>query len=147
MKIRQLSLFIENKPGQLVAPCRRLADHGINILTLSLADTEKYGILRLVVDDWERAEQVLSARGFVVNVAEVLAVEVADYPGGLADLLALLDEAGANIEYMYAFTFGRQDRAVLIFCFDKPDEAIERLQAAGINVIESVDIYSGGCAA
>jgi len=140
MKIRQLSLFIENKPGQLVAPCRRLADHGINILTLSLADTERYGILRLVVDDWERAEQVLGARGFVVNVSEVLAVEVADYPGGLADLLALLDEAGANIEYMYAFTYGRGGRAVMILRLEDPDRAIKALGDRGVRLLDSIDL-------
>jgi hypothetical protein len=140
MKIRQLSLFIENQPGQLVAPCRKLADHGINILTLSLADTEKYGILRLVVDDWERAEQVLTARGFVVNVAEVLAVEVADYPGGLADLLALMDEAEANIEYMYAFTYGRGGRAVMILRLEDPDRAIAALGERGVRLLDSIDL-------
>ena len=140
MKIRQLSLFIENIPGQLVAPCRRLADHGINILTLSLADTEKYGILRLVVDDWERAQQVLTARGFVVNVVEVLALEVADYPGGLADLLALLDEAGANIEYMYAFSYGRGGRAVMILRLEDPDRAIAALGERGIRLLDSIDL-------
>jgi hypothetical protein len=140
MKIRQLSLFIENKPGQLAAPCRRLADHGINILTLSLADTEKYGILRLVVDDWQRAEQVLSARGFVVNVVDVLALEVADYPGGLADLLALLDEAGANIEYMYAFSYGRGGRAVMILRLEDPDRAIAALAERGVQALDAIDL-------
>jgi hypothetical protein len=140
MKIRQLSLFIENKPGQLTAPCRRLADHGINILTLCLADTEKYGILRLVVDDSERAEQVLTARGFVVNVAEVLALEVADYPGALADLLALLDEAGANIEYMYAFTYGRGGRAVMLFRLEDPDQAIAALGERGVRLLDAIDL-------
>jgi hypothetical protein len=140
MKIRQLSLFIENKPGQLAAPCRRLADHGINILTLSLADTEKYGILRLVVDDWERAQEVLTSRGFVVNVVEVLALEVADYPGGLADLLALLDEAGVNIEYMYAFTYGRGGRAVMILRFEDPDRAIAALAQRGVQVLDAIDL-------
>ena len=140
MKIRQLSLFIENKPGQLVAPCRTLADHGINILTLSLADTEKYGILRLVVDDWERANEILASRGFVVNVVEVLALEVGDHPGGLADLLALLDETGANIEYMYAFTYGRGGRAVMIFRFEDPDRAIAALGERGVQALDAIDL-------
>ncbi len=140
MKIRQLSLFIENKPGQLVAPCRTLADHGINILTLSLADTEKYGILRLVVDDWERAQEVLVTHGFVINVVEVLALEVADYPGGLADLLAMLDGAGANIEYMYAFTYGRGGRAVMIFRFEDPDRAIAALGERGVQALGAIDL-------
>jgi hypothetical protein len=140
MKIRQLSLFIENRPGQLAAPCRKLADHGINILTLSLADTEKYGILRMVVDDWERAEQILTSRGFVVNVTVVLALEVADYPGGLADLLTLLEEIGANVEYMYAFTYGRDRKAVMIFRLEDPDRAITALGERGVRVLDSIDL-------
>jgi hypothetical protein len=144
MKIQQLSLFLENKPGQIIAPCRLLAGAGVNIRTLSLADTQQFGILRLIVSDWRKATEVLKAEGFVVNVTEVLAVEVPDRPGGLADVLDAIENSGANIEYMYAFTFGRQDKAVIIFRFDRPDVAIERFQAAGINVVGSVDVYSGG---
>jgi hypothetical protein len=140
VKIRQLSLFIENKPGQLVAPCRVLAENGINILTLSLADTQKYGILRLVVDGWERAQQILTDQGFVVNVVEVLALEVEDRPGGLVELLAQLDQAGANIEYMYAFTYGKDGRAVMIFRFEDPDRAIATLGAHGMRVLDSIDL-------
>jgi hypothetical protein len=76
-----------------------------------------------------------------VNVTEVVAVEVADRPGGLAGLLDLFEGSGINIEYMYAFTFGREDKAVLIFRFDQPDAAIERLRAAGINVVQDVELY------
>jgi len=146
MKIHQLSLFLENKPGRLIEPCRLLADADINVRTLSVADTQQFGILRMIVSDWQKAMALLAGAGCVVKVTEVLAVEVPDRPGGLAGVLELFENSGVNIEYMYAFTFGRQDRAVLIFRFDKPDEAIERLQAAGMNVIESVDVYSGGSA-
>ncbi|RPI17226.1 MAG: ACT domain-containing protein [Acidobacteriales bacterium] len=146
MKIHQLSLFLENKPGRLIEPCRLLADAGINVRTLSVADTQQFGILRMIVSDWQKAMALLTGAGCVVKVTEVLAVEVPDRPGGLAGVLELFENSGVNIEYMYAFTFGRQDRAVLIFRFDKPDEAIERLQAAGMNVVESVDVYSGGSA-
>jgi hypothetical protein len=142
MKIHQLSLFLENQPGQMIDPCRLLAGAGINIRTLSLADTRQFGILRLIVSDWENAAALLQNAGYVVNVTEVVAVEVADRPGGLADLMATFESSGVNIEYMYAFPFGRQGRAVLIFRFDQPDAAIERLQAAGINVVESVDVYN-----
>jgi len=141
MKIHQLSLFLENKPRQLMEPCRLLAAAGINIRTLTLADTELFGILRLIVSDWEKGAQVLQESGYIVNVTEVVAVEVADRPGGLAELLAIFEPTDINIEYMYAFTFGRGDTAVLIFRFDNPDAAIERLQAAGINVIGSTEVY------
>jgi hypothetical protein len=142
MKIHQLSLFLENQPGQMLEPCRLLARAGIDIRTLSLADTRQFGILRAIVSDWNNAAVLLQNAGYVVNVTEVVAVEVADRPGGLADLMALFEDSGINIEYMYAFPFGRQGRAVLIFRFDHPDAAIERLQAAGIDAVDSVDVYN-----
>jgi len=114
MKIHQLSLFLENQPGQIVEPCRILARAGIDIRTLTLADTQRFGILRLIVSDYQAGAQALNAAGFVTNVTEVVAVEIPDRPGGLAGMLELLDGSGVNIEYMYAFTFGRADRAVLI---------------------------------
>ena len=141
MKIHQLSLFLENKPGRLSEPCRLLADAGINILTLSLADTQQFGILRLVVRDWQKAEQVLRDAGWIVKTTEVVATEVEDRPGGLARILEVIEEAAINIEYMYAFTFRREDRAVLVFRFDDPDAAIAVLQSKNINVIDGVELY------
>ncbi len=135
MKIHQLSLFLENKPGQMTEPCRLLAAAGINIRTLTLADTQHFGILRLIVSDWNRGRAVLEDAGYAVNDTEVVAVEVGDDPGGLAGLLEALEGTDINVEYMYAFTFGRNDRAVLIFRFDKPDAAIERLQGKGMTVV------------
>ncbi len=141
MKIHQLSLFLENKPGQMATPCRLLAEAGINIRTLTLADTQSFGILRLIVSDWLRGRALLEEAGYAVNVAEVVAVEVSDRPGGLSHLLELFEGGEVNIEYMYAFTFGREGRAVLIFRFDQPDAAIERLRRAGLNVLEDTEIY------
>lgn len=141
MKIKQLSVFLENKSGQLLLPCKLLADAGIDILTLSLADTQQFGILRLIVRDWSKARNVLEEAGCVVNVTEVLALEVADRPGGLAEILEIIEKTGLNIEYIYAFTFGRADKAVIIFRFDNPDAAIEMLQSNGVNVVGSVELY------
>jgi hypothetical protein len=140
MKIHQLSLFLENKPGQLMEPCRLLAEAGIDIRTLTLADTEEFGILRLIVSDWREGARVLQKASYAVNVTEVVAVEVLDRPGGLAALLRVFENTDTNIEYMYAFTFGRGVTAVMIFRFDNPDTAIERLQAAGVNVVESLEL-------
>jgi hypothetical protein len=142
MKIHQLSLFLENRPGQLAEPCRVLARAGINIRTLTLADTREFGILRLIVSDWQAAVHALEEAGYVTNITPVVAVEVPDRPGGLADLLEIFERTDGNIEYMYAFPFGRGDRAVLIFRFDNPDGAIRDLQSAGINVLDSVEVYN-----
>ena len=141
MKIHQLSMFLENKPGRLSEACRALANANINILTLSLADTQQFGILRLIVRDWEKAKKVLEDMGCVVNIIEVVATEVEDRPGGLAEVLDVIEEADINIEYMYAFTFRKEDKAVLVFRFDNPDAAITALQAKKVNVIGSVELY------
>jgi hypothetical protein len=143
MKIMQLSLFVENKPGHLLAPCRLLADNHVDLRALSVADTQQFGVLRLIVAEPEKAAVLLDRNGFVVKMTEVLAVEVEDRPGGLARVLAAIDGSPLNIEYMYAFPFGHDDRAVLIFRFDDPDVAIARMQAAGINVLSSSQILGG----
>jgi len=142
MKIHQLSLFLENQPGQMIEPCRLLAGAGIDIRSLSLADTRQFGILRAIVSDWKAAAALLEGAGYVVNVTEVVAIEVEDRPGGLAELMTLFENSGINIEYMYAFPFGRRDRAVMIFRFDQPDAAIERLNGAGVNMVGSGDVYN-----
>jgi len=141
MKINQLSVFLENSPGRLSEPCKVLAAAGVNILTLSLADTEQFGILRLIVRDWRKARQVLEKAGCVVNVTEVVALEVQDRPGGLEEVLKIVEKAGINIEYMYAFTYRSRDQAIIVFCFEQPDQAIKALQAAGVNPIGDIDLY------
>jgi hypothetical protein len=142
MKINQLSVFLENKPGRLSEPCKLLAEAGINIVTLSLADTQQFGILRLIARDWQKAKKVLEDGGCVVKVTEVVATEVEDRPGGLARILAVIEQARVNIEYMYAFTFRSQDKAVLVFRFDDPEKALEALKAKGINVLGGVELYN-----
>ena len=144
MKIKQLSIFLENRPGRLSAPCEALAKANINILTMSLADTRQFGILRLIIREWEKAKQVLEEAGCVVNVTEVVAIEVADRPGGLAEILRIIEKAEINVEYTYAFTFGRGNKAILIFRFEDPDAAIETLQKQGVNVVASVELYEQG---
>jgi len=141
MRIPQLSLFIDNRPGHLIVPCRLLAAAGINIVTLSLADTQQFGILRLIVREWQRAKEVLEAAGLVVAVTEVLAIEVRDQPGGLVELLALFEQAGINVEYMYAFTARLGNRAVMVFRFDDLDAAITALTRAAINPVSPITLY------
>ena len=140
MKINQISLFAENKPGHISAPARLLAQEGIDIRALFLADSQHFGIVRMIVSNWQKAAALFEAHGFVVKVTEVLAVEVPDHPGGLADVLGALDGSGINIEYMYAFPYPRGDQAILIFRFADPDAAIAQLQAAGITLLASDEL-------
>ena len=135
MKLKQLSIFLENKPGRLREACGILAENNINLITLSLADTEQFGILRLIVDDSETAKAALEKSGFVAKITEVIAVEVKDEPGGLNDILKVGKEAGISVEYMYAFTIKSGENAVLLFRFDDMDKAIDALQKAGFNVV------------
>jgi hypothetical protein len=140
--IHQISLFLENKPGHLRSVIQILADAGINIVTLSVADTQQFGILRLILEDWQKAKSVLEETGCVVNVTEVVATEVEDRPGGLATILHSLEQGGVNVEYMYAFTFGKNNRAVMVFRFDQPDAAIQVLQKANISILGSVELFN-----
>ena len=141
MKLQQLSLFLENRPGRLGAPLEVIAAAGINLMTLSLADTAQFGILRLIVREWEKAKRLLEEAGWVVNITEVVAVDVLDRPGGLAEALKALEGAGLNIEYMYAFSLRRGDKAILIFRFEDPDAAIEQLQKAGLHVVGPDELF------
>jgi hypothetical protein len=147
MKLKQLSLFLENKPGALSRPIRLLAKGKFNILTLSIAEANQFGILRLILRDWDQAKKFLEKNGFVVRVTDMVAVEVADEPGGLARILGVVEKAGINVEFMYAFTEKRANKAVLVFRFDDPDNAIKILQKGKVNVIASSDLQNGAEAA
>jgi hypothetical protein len=141
MKFQQLSIFLENKPGQLKKVCDLLAQAKINISTLSLADTKEFGILHLLIRDWVQAKAALAKGGYAVNQTEVIAVEVEDRPGGLAEILKPIDAAKVNIEYMYAFSTGRKGKAVMIFRFADSDKADAALKAAGVNVLGEVELF------
>jgi hypothetical protein len=140
MKLKQISVFLENKPGQLSHTCRALADAGINITTLSLADTHQFGILRLLIKDHDKAKEVLEQAGCVVKITEVVAIDVADRPGGLADVLETIEKANINLEYMYAFTYRTNEKALMIFRFENPDEAIAVLSGAGFELVSGDEL-------
>ena len=141
MKLHQLSVFLENKSGRLTLPTRALAEAGINVLSLALADTRQFGILRLLVRHWQQAREALEEAGCVVNVTEVVAVDVPDRPGGLADVLEVVEKAGVEVEYLYAFTSRVGERTALIFRFEDPDLAIEVLQGAGVEIVDRVELF------
>ncbi len=142
MKAEQISVFIENKSGRLAEIARILGDGGINIRALSLADTSDFGILRLIVNDREKAKAVLKDNGFTVSKTEVVAVEVPDKPGGLYQILKKLESEAINVEYMYAFVERCGENAVIIFRFDETDKAIKSLLEGGFNVLEGERLYS-----
>ncbi len=141
MKVEQISIFIENKSGRLAEITRVLGETGINIRALSLADTSDFGILRLIVNDVEKAKIILKEKGFTVSKTEVIAVEVPDRPGGLSAILQVLDADRINVEYMYAFVERCGENAVIIFRFDETDKAITTLQNNNFNVLEGERLY------
>ncbi len=142
MRAEQISIFLENKAGRLAEVTAILRDANINIRALSLADTTDFGILRLIVNDNQKAEKILKAEGFTVGKTNVIAVEVDDNPGGLNKVLDPLTSEGINVEYMYAFANPKQRNAIMIFRFDNIDKAIEILDRNKIEVIKGEDVYN-----
>jgi hypothetical protein len=142
MKIRQISVFLENRPGRLAALCQTLADAGVNLSTLMLSETGEFGLLRIITPDADKALTVVQKAGYAVTSSEVVAIQVPDKPGGLASVLATLDPHKISVEYMYAFAC-RSGRAIMIIRFDDLDRAISVLQKAGFNVFKAADLFKG----
>ncbi len=136
----QISVFLENKSGRLAELTRALSEAGINIRALSLAETIDYGVLRLIVDRAEEAKAVLASAGFTVTETQVIAVEIPDRPGGLAEIVDSLTRRGLNIEYCYAFVAKRGDNAVVILRIDDAARAIKTLTEGGARVLGDVEV-------
>lgn len=135
LKVEQLSVFLENRAGRLSEVIHLLAQAGINIRALSLADTSDFGILRMIVSDNSLAETILKAHGLTTGHTDVIAVELPDVPGSLDNLLQLLSSKGINVEYMYAGPRRKLEYAVMMFRFDKIDAAIEILRENGFSAL------------
>ena len=140
MKITQISVFLENRKGRLYEVCSLLGSHDVNIRALTVAETESFGVLRIVVDKSDAAVKVLRDHGFVANFTDVVAVEVGDRPGGLASVLKIFAENDVNIEYMYGFVEKFSDKALLVFRFEDPDFAQEVLAQHSISVVTRQEI-------
>ena len=132
--IQQIAVFLENKEGRVSACCKVLKDAGVNMQSLSIADTKEFGILRIITDDNERALSVLKDAGFLSTIVRLVALEVPDKSGALADMLIALEEGGVNIEYMYSFA-GSDNHAQIGFKTATPEKAVEILKNAGAKVI------------
>ncbi|HSO67689.1 MAG TPA: ACT domain-containing protein [Desulfatirhabdiaceae bacterium] len=141
MKVKQISVFLENKAGRLSEVTAILSEADINIRALSLADTSDFGVLRLIVNNSAKALDALKNNGFSVGVTDVVAVEVMDRPGGLHHILNLLHQSKINVEYMYAFVQQSGKNAVMIFRFDHTNEAIDILSKDGIAIIDGENLY------
>ena len=136
MKITQISVFLENRKGRLYDVCSLLGSKNINIRALTIAETENFGVLRIVTNDPEKAVKTLKENGFAANITDVVIVEVEDKPGGLAKVLKVLNENNINIEYMHAFMKKRAENSYMVFRFDDPNSAIKILKENKINIID-----------
>jgi hypothetical protein len=141
MIVQQISIFLENRIGRLAEVTGILGNHGINIRALSMADTADFGILRLIVDDVEKAISILKEEGLTVGETDVVAVEVPDVPGGLARLLRILCDENVNVEYMYAFVKAPAKSAIMIFRFEDPQQALEALARHQVRTLPGAEIY------
>lgn len=141
MRVQQISIFLENKSGRLAKVTETLGKNNINIRALSIADTTDFGILRLIVGNPEQAVKSLKEAGFVVSTTDVLAVEVDDTPGALNNAMCTLDREQINIEYLYAFVQKDPQKALVVFRVEQLDKAVEVLQANGITLLSSEQVY------
>lgn len=138
----QLTVFLENSPGRLAGLTRTLGDAGVNMRALMVADTAEFGVVRILCDRPEAARAALEANGFGVSVTSVIAVEVPDRPGGLADVLEVIDAAGANVEYAYCFVEPGGSAAIDVFRVADVALVSEALRTAGIRVLCDDEVYS-----
>lgn len=141
MKLKQISIFLENRKGRLQKALSILKNAGINIRALSIADTSEFGILRMIVPDPEKAKEVLEQSNFVVKMNEVIAVEVPDEPGGLDGILEVLNKGDMNIEYLYAFVEKNEEKAIVVLRTEDIEAGIEALKEVGATVLSSKEVY------
>ncbi len=140
MSVKQISVFLENRKGRLAEVTRTLRDRRINIRALSLADTADFGVLRIIVTDPDQCLRVLKEAGFVAQETEVIAIEVEDEPGGLDRVLGVLDAAGINVEYMYAYVEKSRDNAVVICRVDDRERALAVLSQGGVPTLNRAEL-------
>lgn len=139
--LKQISIFLENKPGRLANVCRIMAQEGVNIRALSIADAADFGVLRLIVDNPSLAEEKLKARGVIVSITDVIGIKVPDRPGGLADAMDLLGQEDISVEYMYAFVGKSGNQAMVILRLDDNIKGIEAVKKHDIELMTPEEVY------
>ena len=142
MKIKQLSIFLQNKMGSLAKPLEVLTVADVNIRAMCMADTSEFGILRLVVDNPEKGKEALEQNNFLVKMTEIIGVEMNDAPGGLTSVLKIIRDNNIDLEYLYAFTHDKADKAILLLHSSDIDKLIEVLQNSNITIVPSEEVYN-----
>lgn len=140
--MKQVSIFIENKTGSLSTVCKVLANGGINLRALSIADTQDFGILRIIVENTEKTMEILKKNGYICKTNSVLAVEIPDQPGAMAAIMDIVSVPGVSVEYAYAFASHKaNDSAYMIFRVSGYDKAKEVLEKAGIHLLTKEELF------
>ncbi|WP_407423202.1 acetolactate synthase [Methanobrevibacter sp.] len=142
MKIKQLSIFLQNKMGSLAKPLEVLTVADVNIRAMCMADTSEFGILRLVVDDPEKGKEALEQNNFLVKITEIIGVEMNDAPGGLTSVLNIIKDNNIDLEYLYAFSHDKEGKAILLLHADDIDNLIEVMQKNNITVTPAEEVYN-----
>ena len=142
MKIKQLSIFLQNKMGSLAKPLEVLTVADVNIRAMCMADTSEFGILRLVVDDPEKGKEALEQNNFLVKMTEIIGVEMDDSPGGLTSVLKILKDNNIDLEYLYAFTHDKVGKAILLIHTSNPDKTAKILMENEVILVSSDDVYN-----
>ena len=140
MAIKQLTVFIQNQKGTVVSVTDILAKNNINLRALSIAETQDFGILRLIVNNEKAAETVLAENGYLIKVIDVVGVKIGDEPGKLTSALDVLDKAGINVEYLYAFMARTEKHAYVVLRVEDNEVAEKALTDAGFKMISEIDI-------
>lgn len=136
--VKQLSVFIENKPGRIFRLTQLLSKCNIDLVMLSIADTKDFGILRLITNDNNKSYNILKEAGYTVSITELIGVEVPDAPGGLVEVLAVFDQAGISIEYLYSFARTSDKTAIILFRVEDSKSALEKLMTGKIVLTDRV---------
>ena len=142
MKIKQLSIFLQNRMGSLSKPLEVLSENDVNIRAMCMADTSEFGILRLVVDNPEKGKEALEQNNFLVKITDIIGVEMNDSPGGLTTVLRIIKDNLIDLEYLYAFSHEKEGKAILLLHADDIDRLIEILTANNITIVPAAEVYN-----
>lgn len=142
MKIKQLSIFLQNRMGSLSKPLEVLSNADVNIRAMCMADTSEFGILRLVVDNPEKGKEALEENSFLVKITEIIGVEMDDTPGGLTNILKIIKDNAIDLEYLYAFTHEKEGKAILLLHSDNIDNLISSLKENDVTIVSSKEVYN-----